>query len=199
MNPDPNDERRSAQHVVVYAIDAVDRLCRVDEEWTRFADLNEGGERLKPETVLGESIWTYLRGESLRSLYRDLFAAARRSRDAIRFDFRCDSPAFRRYMQMELQSGPAGEIRFASTTLRTEKREAPLAVQTAVTGHRHLIRCSVCNLFKLRDGTWREGSSIVAEDRALNDEKPLRIVWGVCPNCRQRLHVCSERHGPTTS
>lgn len=170
--------------VVVYAIDRDDHLVEVDENWLEFAVQNAAPVNLRPENVLGTSLWSHIRDETLRAMYEHLIRTVRESGESAEFDFRCDSPLLRRYMRMTVSPLPADAIQFVSTTMKTAKRDAGLTARAAFAGNRHVIRCSVCNLFRLNDGSWSEVKALLEEDRILDDDQRLKEIWSVCSKCR---------------
>ena len=80
-----------------YRIDALDRITFVDAEWLRFARENEA-EQLVETGVVGRSVWDFVSGFEVRSLYENLFASVRSRGEPARVPFRCDSPALARWM-----------------------------------------------------------------------------------------------------
>lgn len=180
-------------HRVTYAIDQNDCIVDVGEDWGTFAEENEGADRLKPESVVGESLWRYVRGATLVELYKAIFAQVRRSGEAVDFHFRCDSPAFQRRMQMRVEPLDKGLIGFRSDTLSVTAREVPLSAHAYDAGFGVLKRCSICNLFELSDGDWTDAVTAVQHDAVLDRHGRIQIVWTVCPNCRKELRAMAER------
>ncbi|MCA9167776.1 MAG: hypothetical protein KDB23_08920 [Planctomycetales bacterium] len=173
--------------VVTYAIDHADKLVNVNEEWTRFAQENEGGTRLHPESVIGQSLWTFVREDTLQQLYQQLVTTVRQSHVQVNFDFRCDSPRFRRHMHMTMTPREDNQVQFTSVTTRIEPRDDGLRAAAAFTGVTHVTRCSICNLYKLSDGRWSEVAAALDQDGLLNSNQRPRLIWGVCNPCKERL------------
>jgi hypothetical protein len=187
---------RRPLHRVTYAIDNNDCIVEVGEDWGAFAQENEGADRLKPESVVGESLWTYIRGATLVELYKAIFAQVRRSGQAVDFRFRCDSPAFQRRMQMRVEPLGKGLLGFRSDTLTVTPREASLSAHAYDAGFGVLKRCSICNLFELSDGDWTDAVTAVQHDAVLDRHGRIQIVWTVCPNCRKELRAMAEKMAP---
>ncbi|QDV72619.1 hypothetical protein [Botrimarina mediterranea] len=180
-------------HRVTYAIDASDCIVDVGDDWAAFADENEGSDHLKPETVVGESLWRYIRGATLVELYKAIFAQVRRSGEAVDFRFRCDSPGFQRRMRMRVEPLNQGLLGFLSETLSVTPREAPLSAHAYDAGFGVLKRCSICNLFELSDGDWTDAVTAVQHDAVLDRQGRIQIVWTVCPHCRKELRAMADR------
>lgn len=197
MAPEPrmetSPEPRRPLHRVTYAIDENDCIVDVGHDWDAFAEENEGAERLKHESVVGESLWRYVRGTTLVELYKAIFAQVRRTGAAVDFHFRCDSPAFQRRMQMRVEPLDNGLIGFRSDTLSVRAREAPLSAHAYDAGFGVLKRCSICNLFELSDGDWTDAVTAVQQDAVLDRHGRIQIVWTVCPSCRKELRAMAER------
>ncbi|QDU37480.1 hypothetical protein Mal4_17940 [Maioricimonas rarisocia] len=183
---------------VIYAIDADDQLVELSSSWEAFAQKNDGGVGLHPRSVLGQSLWSYVRGRSLQTLYHDMIAAVRRTGRTCEFRFRCDSPVLRRYMHMRVDSMPDRHVQFRSCNFRVERRDVPLYVQAVSTGDHHLQRCSICNLFELPDGAWSDAADAVTRGQAMNQDRPLRIIWSVCEPCRETLRGEISQVGATS-
>lgn len=180
-------------HRVTYAIDANDRIVDVGHDWDMFAQENDGYDHLKPETVVGESLWRYVRGATLVELYKAIFEQVRRTGKAIDFHYRCDSPAFQRRMRMSVEPLEKGLIGFRSETLSVTPRELPLSTHAYDAGFGILKRCSICNLFQLSDGDWTDAVTAVQHDAVLDRHGRIQIVWTVCPNCRAELRAMVDQ------
>ncbi len=184
---------RSPLHRVTYAIDGQDRITEVGDDWGTFAHENEGADRLRPESVVGESLWRYIRGATLVELYKAIFAQVRRSGEAVDFRFRCDSPAFQRRMRMRVEPLDNGLLGFCSETLAVTPRDAPLSAHAYDAGFGVLKRCSLCNLFELSDGDWTDAVTAVQHDAVLDRHGRIQIVWTVCPDCRNEFRSMVEK------
>lgn len=165
---------------LVYAIDKDDRLIEVNDQWETFAEENEGGATLRPENVVGRSIWDYVRGQSLQKIYRSLIEKVRVEKKSVEFDYRCDSPKFKRFMALTIEPWRDGIVKFTSRTKRIERIEDPVRF-IVPTGGRVTRRCSVCNRFGVSD-RWLEVDELVREGQ-LDSNRPISIAWTVCKPC----------------
>ncbi|OYP35174.1 hypothetical protein [Rhodopirellula sp. MGV] len=173
---------------VRYAIDKHDRLLDVNEEWGEFANSNEAGTTLHPDSVIGKPLWNYIRDPSLQSIYRRLLCLVRDSGKPVEFPFRCDSPLFRRYMCMTILTREDGNVLFISQTQRVVKRtEQEIRLTRAFQGFQPIRQCSMCNLFKIRDGEWAEADVLVLESKVLAADQPATVIWGICEHCRDKM------------
>ncbi|MEQ8848990.1 hypothetical protein [Botrimarina sp.] len=173
--------------VVTYVIDSDDRLIDVGEAWSQFAADNEGSDRLQPDSVVGESLWHFIRGESLTELYKLVLRRVRESGQPLEFPYRCDSPGFRRRMRMRVEPIGNGRVGFRSETLSVTPREGALAAHACDSGATALKRCSICNLFRVNSGEWTDALAAVTDGAVLDRESRVQIVWTVCERCRADL------------
>ena len=77
-------------------------LAIAEGGWSRFAAENAVSD-LRASSVVGASLFGFMRGEQVRAAYRRLHAAvAERRRPQIAFEYRCDSPIAERHMRMAI-------------------------------------------------------------------------------------------------
>lgn len=170
--------------VVSYVVDQDDRLVNVGNGWTTFASENEGADDLHPDSVIGQSLWEYIRSDALQQLYRSVMHRVRNTQQRIEYPYRCDSPRFIRRMHMEVTPLDSNHIGFRSETVAVTPRNLPQVVQSFAPATSALKRCSICNLFELRTGEWTEGADAVIEDAVFDLEGRIQIVWSLCEACR---------------
>jgi len=169
---------------IAYVIDPTDRIRQVTPNWDAFAQTN-GAPQLTLPAVLDRSIWDYITGAGVRSLYHDLFQFVRRKNQPLTFSFRCDAPATRRFMEMQLVPNADGAITLRSRTLHVETRP-PIALLTlpAHDGPDSLEICSFCKQAHLPDDTWAPLEDTITQ-LDLFGEIPIPdgITHSVCPTC----------------
>lgn len=94
---------------VEYTVSASDTIIAVNDEWTAFAASNDGG-ALLPPTILGRSLWDFIADRTTILIYRRLFERIRAGAEPVRFGFRCDAPALRRWLEMSIVTQAAGAL-----------------------------------------------------------------------------------------
>lgn len=171
-------------NTIIYRLDDNDCIIEVGGSWEAFARANEAG-HLLPPSVVGKSLWEFVRGRSLQELYRTLLQHVRNNQKSLRFSYRCDSPDERRYMEMELLPHPDKTIEFRSRLVRSETNPLPLRVRAAATGSAMFVRCSMCNRLRVND-RWLETQDAVSEGLFARGSE-LRVVFGVCQSCKDDL------------
>jgi hypothetical protein len=172
--------------VIVYRIDAADRLCHVNQAWLDFARQNDG-EAVTAEKMLGRELWPCLTDETIRDLYQRMVARARQG-ETMHFQYRCDAPGERRVFAMRIRSAGDGAVEFRSELVRHEPRPAVPLLDCRIPRSSQLIRiCSWCSRVALPDGRW------VSIERAMELHPLLRSAevpgptHGICEECRQEM------------
>jgi hypothetical protein len=103
----------------------------------------------------------------------------------VTFDYRCDAPALRRFMQMRMRPAEEGGVDFDSVTLRVESR-APVAPALR-TGDGPVVRmCSWCNRVECRD-TWLELEAAAEQLGLFAASCPPSLSHTMCPPCFARF------------
>jgi hypothetical protein len=164
------------QTEVSYWLDAHDRICKVAGPWDEFARRNDG-EEVVTARILGRPLEEFIVGEPTRMYMGVLLDAVRLLGHPVEKEYRCDSPTERRFMRMWI-SRDGEYLRVDHWILRTESKPGSFPVQPADPGRRHLLRCSVCNRYRV-GARW-------VEDQDLPDPTPgesIPVVYAVCPDC----------------
>ena len=91
---------QDAENFISYSIDGDDRLRSVNPAFQRFAQANDAPELT--EGVAGRPIWDFITGAEVSAVYQELFTRVRTTRRSVSFPYRCDSPAERRDLWMEI-------------------------------------------------------------------------------------------------
>ncbi len=173
------EDRSSAP--VVYAVDARDRIVKLNDAWHEFAITN--GAPQTAEHVLGTSLWDHVTGAEVTMLWRDLLARARAGH-TLAVPFRCDAPGERRELEMVVVPAGDGGLTFISLSRSTFARR-PLI--PAADGDVALITCSWCNRF-LAPAGWVEVEEAVAE-LGLFEGEPPPLTHTLCPSCDVRVRA----------
>ena len=173
---------------MLYEIDARDMIVSVDGEWSRFAAANDGPDA-DAEVVLGRSLWDFVSGFAVRDLYRSLVRRVRGGHP-VSFEFRCDGPAERRLLRMEMRAAGGGNVGFHSEIVRVEERE-PVNVHPAIfsgralPAERFIAVCSWCKRIRLPKAHWVEVEEAVVKLQLFRE--PPRLTHGICGACYERV------------
>ena len=187
-------------HCVSYEIDERDYIVSVDEGWDVFAAANDAL-ALRAECVLNQPLMAFIADRTCRHLYLDLIAHCRGRHARIAFQYRCDGPGVRRYMQMEMTPLAGGGVRFDSRVVREEQRDRILLFDAcAVRGDDTIAVCSWCKRIRVADEAWVSLEAAI-EVLELFDRNPLpQLSHGICPECaddmRRRMRAAGPGHDP---
>lgn len=168
---------------VIYEINAADELVAIGADWVRFAEANEAAHLA--DHVVGRSLWDFISGATTRHVYRELVNRARAGQ-TISFDYRCDSPALRRFMRMTIIARSDGAVAFDSVTMRIEQRSAALPSLISVVGEPVLRMCSWCKRVEVSQ-SWEEVEIAVERLGLLSLTDPPLISHAICPPCYDRI------------
>lgn len=141
---------------VVYRIDQNDFLIFFNAEWNLFAEENDSF-HLIGENIWKRSIWDFIHDRGTRHLHATLLHKVRSDRTILRLPFRCDSPALRRFMEMDILPMGEGRVEYRCRMIKIEAREPVPMFPGDVAGGESLLRmCSWCKKVYVGDNSWFE-------------------------------------------
>ena len=167
---------------LIYRLNSQDELIYVNEEWVAFAHVNDSPELL-PENVLGCSLWNFISDETTRQLYREILRQVRAGRST-NFIFRCDTPEYRRHLEMTISAQDDGVVQFATRVLRKEARQRQDLLGRYVPRTDDLLRiCGWCKRVDVGGERWEEVEEAV-RTLSLFEQNPLPcLTHGICEVC----------------
>ena len=167
----------------LYRLDSSNRITFVSPEWLRFAEANEAPE-LTEACVVGKSIWDFITGEEVRTLYAAPYRNLRSHRAEIDIPFRCDSPTVIRQMTLTLRSLEAGAIECEGRLVWAQTRESvTVLVRDATRSHELVPICGLCRRVFVQ-GEWVEVHEAIARRRLFNVAPVPRLEETICRNCK---------------
>lgn len=168
-----------------YQLDAELAIAALDDAWSQFATENGAPDLVAPNP-LRKPILSFIADPTTRQIYQDVFATAR-SRGAISFPLRCDSPSLRRYLRLSVAATEDNGFLIRSTVLRLEAREAVSLLQPTDRRSDEFLRgCSWCKRFDVR-GRWEEVEVAIEQLRLFEAERPPQISHGMCESCLETM------------
>ena len=180
----PRSKPRLTFQSLSYRIDASDVIVFTDATWMEFARLNG----LAEPNVLGSLLWTHITDSTTANLYQAIVERVRVARQAARVTFRCDAPAERRFMLLEIEPEEGGAVLFRSTTRETQSRPRMPILDAALPRNDEFVTmCGWCKRI-LVAGQWLEVETAVEQLRLLLTNSPPKITHAICPNCERRFH-----------
>jgi hypothetical protein len=172
---------------LVYRIDANDHIVFLSPEWAEEAPVHESPD-LKPDRLIGRTLWDSLADPAVQGLYRAIVARVRTGR-RLQFFYRCDTPDRRRLYRMEIRLVDIREVEFMST-LDSEQVRPPVALLD----HHHardqnhtLAMCSWCQRVALPVDYWVAIEEAAAIGGFMEANPLPRLVPGVCPQCERQV------------
>ena len=124
-----------------------------------------------------------------RHIYTLLIDRVREEGREARFNYRCDSPHCRRFMEMRINHiRTLDQVEFSSRVLRLERREPVNLIDFSLDKRSSEIlnMCSWCKAV-LVDQAWVEVELAVERLGLLADPVLPQISHGMCPDCRNRM------------
>ena len=104
-----------------YSIDRDDRLIAFSDTWDTFAVENDAA-HLKGDGIRGRDLWQFIGDQTTAALYREILARVRAGGDPTRLTFRCDGPATRRLLRMDVAASHDGVVHFDVTAIQAAPR-----------------------------------------------------------------------------
>lgn len=144
--------------------------------------------------VVGRSLWAFICDDATEALYKGLLQNIRKEKKPISFHYRCDSPRIMRFMFMEIVPlEHSGEVEFRNTLVRTEERNPLHFFKRMYYGAGPmLLMCSVCNCVR-QGGEWKEVAAAFEDGLLDGLERPFRVAYGVCPECKENFSLMSDK------
>ncbi|MGD2174847.1 MAG: hypothetical protein PVJ27_05545, partial [Candidatus Brocadiaceae bacterium] len=161
----------------IHRIDARDVIEYVNDEWVEFGAENWDAESAR--AVVGTSLWEYVATPAVKNLLQTVVARLRQTRSRVKLPYRCDSPAARRYMEMEMEASAEGQVEFRSRTIREEEREPVyLLAQSEELATGVLLMCSWCK--RVNVPPWMEVEEAVRQLELFSGPDVPGISHGLC-------------------
>ena len=179
--------------MITYTVDANDILVDIGGDWDEFARENEGL-GLTRDNVLGTPLFTFIQGAEVVTIYKALFAKARREQRPLSFTFRCDAPSCRRTMKIEIAPLTDQAIAVQTDLIESHGRDAVRLLDTgAVRTHEFLTMCCVCGDVKSANGQWVAIEEESARLRLLERTAVPQLSHAYCPKClAEQLRLLEE-------
>lgn len=166
----------------IHTVDANDVLTDVNDHWLRFAQQNDAP-HLTRQVVIGHSLWDFIAGFETPHLYKLMMQQVRQSQRRLVFTYRCDSPNFRRYMQMEIVPLAHQGLEYRNYLLREEPRDRVRLLDPTIGRNQELLMmCSWCNRVHC-DNVWLPVEDAVKTLGLFALSELPQITHGICPDC----------------
>ena len=166
-----------------YRTDAGGRLVFVDDGWCAFARENDAPQYAVRDGLYGRDLLSFISEPTTRLIYSALMQRVLERQHTIALPFRCDAPAIRRWLEMQM--GPAeGGVEFKTREIRVEARRPLLSfTRVAADGDAMVRMCSWCKQLELDGGRWVEAEDAVTAMQLFGDRAVPALTHGICPSC----------------
>lgn len=169
--------------IVEYVLDTDNLIAQVGGDWDGFARRNDAPE-LCGASVVGRPVLDFISGKVTRTYLLKLLDRVSAEGVPIELDYRCDSPATRRFMRMRISCREGGGVLFQNRMLREESRAVAVHFYRPAERIRgSFVRCSMCNHIQV-EGGWGEAESLLSL-RELR--KGVAVIYGICQECMQKI------------
>ncbi len=163
----------------VLHVDADSRIFHVNEAWLAFGRENDFP---MERGLLGRRLLEFISDTTTQQLYRTLLERVRKSGRAVTFPFRCDSPALRRFMEMQMLPLADNGIEFRSRIVKSEARPWMGLLAPAVLRSQELIHCcGWCKRVSIPE--WVEIEEALQRTKWFEASRLPDISHGICPPC----------------
>ena len=182
------DDREPSTMPVVYHLDADDRVWSINQAWKAFAAAN-AGQHLQAPNVVGRSLWDLLGDTEIHALYR-VFLTRARAGAPVTLTLRCDAPARRRLLQLQLLGMSAGAVAcICGVVAEAARPPVRLLDRTLPRRGGEISLCSWCARIEASSGTWVEiEAAMHVLDLGKVDPLP-HLAYRTCLACARYLTV----------
>jgi len=177
--------------IVIYRVDEQDRIIYANDDWDRFARLNNSLQ-LQREHIVGNAIWDFIVDAETQQVYRDLMVCVRRNRP-VSFHYRCDSPTMQRVLEMHVHRVNSGAVQFTSSTIVLSQHE-PIDLLDAQRDHAGdpLRICGWCKRVEFL-GQWVEIEDAGRHMRLPTSQPLPPLMHTMCGPCYSRIQDLIHR------
>lgn len=167
---------------VMYRIDKADNIVFAGDEWNDAAIFNNAPE-LTAENVVGQSIWKFVHGNTIRHLYMLILEQARAGK-MLRFDGQCNVGDVRRKLDISIRPGEHGEVVIESRMAEAEFPVVPAAeVDSGGYFSDLIVTCSWCRRIRVGTKTWCDVEEAVPRLHLFELDELPAMSHGMCGNC----------------
>lgn len=176
-----------ADDTLVYRLNDKDEIESFNEAWKTFAENNQGKD-LATDSILNRPIWDFVKDRTTRQLYHDILQTVRsRTPAPVKFTIRCDSPDYRRLLEMTVSANERSFVEFRARTISEDHREYQPLLDPAVPRSDDLLGiCGWCK--KVRSGErWLEIEDAIKELELFERDRLPGLTHGMCDECFHRI------------
>lgn len=164
-----------------YRIDVDDRIVSWSEEYSGFAEANDGAE-LADVAMHGRSLWDFIKDDRTSMVYRSLVDRAREGHSSS-FCFRCDGPDTRRHLSMTITGIEDGGVSFDVDEVSVEGRERQSILdRREPRSNEFVLFCSWCSRLRIAID-WHELETAVPLLGIIDEVNLPKLEYVMCDTC----------------
>jgi hypothetical protein len=168
---------------LLYRLNARDEISSVNEEWQSFARTNDGGDLLAGP-ILGRVLWDFIGDLGTVQVYRQIHRRVRADGVPVRLRIRCDAPARRRLLEIEISAASQSALVYRVRTLGEQSRDpVSLLEPQQARGEAFVKVCSWCNKMAAPPRGWLEVEAAIAALSLFADGRVPQLTHGICEQC----------------
>ena len=171
----------------IHCTHADGRICYVNDAWLVFAA--ENGWNISVSQVLGSMLMQQIADAETRHVYKLLIDSAAKRGRKVHFNFRCDSPDYRRLMEMSINYDRTLDlVEYRSRVIKLEEREPVKLMDTSIINRsgEALKVCGWCKAVWVNQA-WMEVEKAVEQLGILETTILPPISHGICLSCSERM------------
>lgn len=165
-----------------FRVDKNDKLVDFSSNWNSLV-FDAKAPELKDSIIIGMSLYDFIDGDSTRMYIESIIQYARTLKEVVQRPYRCDTPAFKREMVMELIPFPNGDVVLRHKLLSQSPWHYNLKIARGNDEILNLDRCSICNDIRYKN-RWIMQDDLVSLEPEF-ESKVLSIFYTVCPRCNK--------------
>ncbi|MDF3130751.1 hypothetical protein P0Y35_16190 [Kiritimatiellaeota bacterium B1221] len=192
INPNDPDETKARgaepdiRHFIL-KIDSNNKIKYFNQPWLDFAKENEGGP--VAENYIGHLLESFIANQEVWHIYEIAINQVRAgTKGEVLWSFRCDSPACRRFMKMQISKDEEGLVEFKSHIYKEELRSpARLLDPHSPRTQKYITMCSWCKKVQLDTGEWVEVERAVEALHLFGNVALPQFTHSICPDCHHNI------------
>ncbi len=167
-----------------YVIDQHGQIVSVSDTWSLVALDNGSADDLKPDDIIGRSLFDFMSDEHCKELYKALIRKVQITGEPSSFPFRCDTPTRRRLMDLRITKTPENQLEFEAELLIDDERPEPCMLLDAdrPSSDEEVTICSWCKFVNVGDN-WFEVEDAMKALGLTNESLLPKLKHAVCEQC----------------
>jgi hypothetical protein len=171
----------------IYKIDANNIITFVNDDWLAFAQENDAP-HLTREATLQKSLLEYISDQETRDLYNQILDTVRATKEKITIPLRCDSPEYRRFIELKMSPKDKGAVELIGHVKKMERRNRVALLEKGSKKSDEFIRtCSWCKKVLVPNEGWFEIEEAIKRLKLMESTVVPKLTHGMCPSCYDKI------------